>query len=198
MTEQGFNELAGKKVSSLLLTLSLSKHYTSPLPQISPPPTQNPYPSSSRAILNTPKTPDSVFHKAGFARRGHASQSLSVRMPRGIFKGKSERDRAFCGESESLPRLIQTGFEGDRTTLPLASKMGVKIPLKDSDIEGLMGMDTNQGVERKKPLECSVDEGWEYKRVEKPMAMSICNKGLWDNYKSTNIVKKENAVLIRV
>jgi len=61
-----------------------------------------------------------------------------------------------------------------------------------------MGMDTNQGVEKRKPLECSVDEGWEYKRVEKPMAMSICNKGLWDNYKSTNIVKKENAVLIRV
>jgi len=30
-----------------------------------------------------------------------------------------------------------------------------------------MGMDTIQGVEKEKPKEYSVDEGWEYKRVEK-------------------------------
>jgi len=45
-------------------------------------------------------------------------------------------------------------------------------------------------VEKEKPLECSVDEGWEYKRVEKPMDMSICYKGLGDSNQSANIVKK--------
>ena len=190
MTEQGFNELAGKKVSSLLPTLSLSKHYTTPLPQISPPPTQNPTPSSSKENLSITKTPDSVFQRVGFARLGYALQSLINKETRGIFKEESERDRAFGGESKVLPRLMRRGFEGDQTTLPLASEMGVKKPLKACGNDGSMGMDTNQGVERRKPQECSVNEGWERKGVEKDYAMCICNKGLWDNHQSANIVKK--------
>ena len=191
MTEQGFSELAGKKVSNLLPTLSLSKHYTFPLTQSCQILAKNPTPSSSIESLKHFKNTDSVFQKVGFAKMGHASQILPVRMPRGIFKGKSERDRGFGGESKPLTRLMGRGFEGVRTTLPLASKMGVKMPFKDSESEGLMGMDINQGVEKEKPLECSVDEGWEYKRVEKPMAMCICYKGLWDNYYSANIIRKE-------
>jgi len=33
------------------------------------------------------------------------------------------------------------------------------MPIKASRDEGLRGMDTNLGVDRRKPLECSVDEG---------------------------------------
>ncbi len=45
-------------------------------------------------------------------------------------------------------------------------------------------MDTNQGVEKEKPQEHSVDEGWEYKRMEKPMAIFMYYKGLGGNYMS--------------
>ena len=190
MTEQGFNELAGKKVSRLLPTLSLSKHYTTPLPQISPPLTQNPTPSSSIENLSITKTPDSVFQRVGFSKIRYASQSLINKETRGIFKEESERDRAFGGESKVIPRLMRRGFEGDQATLPLDSVKGIKIPRKGCGDKGLMGMDTIQGVEKRKPQECSVDEGWERKGVEKDYAMCICNKGLWDNYQSVNIVKK--------
>jgi len=188
MTEQGFNELAGKKVSSLLLTLSLSKHYTTPLLQTSPPPFQNPIPISSIANLNTIKKPDSVFHRVGFARIGYTSQSLITRNPKALFKGKSKRDRAFGGESEPLPRLIQRGFEGDQTTLPIASEIGVEIPLKASCSDGLRVMDTNQGVEKRKPQECSVNQGLKDKGWRKTMIMSMYYKGLGGNSRFANLL----------
>ena len=163
MTEQWFSELAGKKVSSLLPTLSLSKHYTIPQSKTSPPPTQSPAPISSRVNFNTIKMPVFVFQKLGFARIGYASQSLITNNPKALFEGKSERVRAFGGEGKVLPHLMGRGFEGYQTTLPLASEIGVKIPFKSCGDKGLEGMDTNQGVEKRKPQECSVDEGWEYK-----------------------------------
>jgi len=191
MTEHELNGLAGKKVSSLLPTLSLSKHYTTPLPQISPPPTQNPTPSSSRENLSITKMPISVFQKVGFAKIGYASQSLITRSLKTLFEGKSERDRAFGGESKVLPRLMRSGFEGDQATLPLDSVKGIKIPLKGCGDKGFMGMDTIQGVEKRKPQECSVDEGLKHGRVDKPMAISICYKGLENNHKSANLLGKK-------
>ena len=144
MTEQGFSELAGKKVSNLLPTLSLSKHYTTPLPQICPPPTKNPTPSSSRESLKHFKNTDSVFPKAGFDKIGYASQSLIIGNAKATFKGKSKGVRALGGDSESLPRLMGRGFEGDQTTLPLASEIGVKMLLKAFGNEGLRNMRTDR------------------------------------------------------
>jgi len=151
MTKQGFSELAGKKVSNLLPTLSLSKHYTTPLFQISPPPYQNPTPSSSRANLSSTKTPFSVFPKSGFAKIGHASQSLIIRNLKALFKGKSKRDRAFCGESEPLPRLMGRRFEGDQPTHRLDSYSEVKMPIKVSRDKGLMVWIQIRGWRRKSP-----------------------------------------------
>ena len=178
MTEQGFNELAGKKVSNLLPTLSLSKHYTTPLFQISPPPYQNPTPSSSRENLSITKTPDSVFPKSGFAKMGYAPQSLYKRNPKALLERKSKRDRAFCGEGEPLPRLMGIGFEGDQPTHRLDSYFEVKMSFKTCENQGSMDMDTDQGVERKKPRECSGYEGREHKRVEKGVCYMYMIQGI--------------------
>jgi len=151
MTEQGFNELAGKKVSSLLPTLSLSKHYTTPLPQLSPPPAQNPTPSSLRESLSTTITPYPVCIRAGFAKMRHAHQRLIRRNLKALFEGKSERDRAFGGERKVLPHLMQKGFEGDQASLPLDSYFEVKMSIKTCENDDLEGMDTDQGWRDESP-----------------------------------------------
>ena len=190
MTKQRIYGIGGEKSGIFPLTFCTTTYYTIHLPQICPSPSKNPYPISSIENLNTLKTPDSVSPKAGFARIRYALQSLYKRNLKALFKGKSKRDRVFCGEGKVLPRLMGRVFEWDQPALLLDSYSEVKMPIKTSENESLKGMDTNQGMEKEKPQECSVDEGWEYKGVEKPMTMYICNKGLWNNYKSAILVKK--------
>ncbi len=126
MTEQGFSELAGKKVSSLLLILSLSKHYTTPLPQIYPPPIQNPTPISLRESLKVLENPSSFALKPQFARIRGITQSLIARDSRGIFKEKSKRDREKGVDREPLPHLNQRVFKLSMTFLLLDSYKGVE------------------------------------------------------------------------
>ena len=167
MTKHGNYGIGGEKLGIFPLTFCTTTHYTIHLPQISPPPTKNPTPSSSRENLSITKTPISLFHKAGFAKMGHASQSLPVRMPRGIIKGKSKRVRAFCGESEPLPRLMRRGFEGDQTTLPLDSYSEAKMPIKASEDEGLRGR--------------TQIRGWREKSTKNAVLMRVGSKRGWRN-----------------
>ena len=186
MTKYRFYGLGGEKEGIFSPTFSPTTNYTIHLTPIYQFPPKSPAPISSRVSLERLTTPFFLAPYLQFARIGYTPQSLITRNPKALFEGKSERDRAFGGEQEPLPRLMRSGFKGDQPTLPLASKMGVKIPLKASKDEGLGGMDTNQGVEKRKPLECSVDEGWEYKGVEKHMAMCLCYRGLGDSLTRDN------------
>ena len=111
MTKHGNYGIGGEKLGIFPQTLSTTTHYTVHLPQISPPLDQNPAPSSSIESLETPEIPNPVYHKAGFAKIGYASQSLITNNPKALFEGKSEGVRAFGGDSESLPRLMERGFE---------------------------------------------------------------------------------------
>jgi len=108
-------------------------------------------PSSFRASLERLANPSFFATKPQFAKIRYAPQSLITRNLKALFKGKSKRDRAFCGESESLPHLMRRVIEGDQTTHRLDSYSEVKMPLKTSENESLKGMDTNQGWRRKSP-----------------------------------------------
>ena len=167
MTKHGNYGIGGEKVGIFSITFCTTTHYTTHLPQICPSPFKNPTPSSSIENLKHYKNTDSVFPKAGFAKMGHASQSLPVRMPRGIIKGKSKRVRAFCGESESLPRLMERGFERDQATLPLDSYSEAKMPIKASEDEGLRGR--------------TQIRGWREKSTKNAVRMRVgCKRG-WRN-----------------
>ena len=168
MTEQGINELAGKKVSNMLPTLSLSKPYTTPLPQIYPPPTENPTPSSLIENLKHFKSTDSVFQKTGFAKIGHAIQCLITSNPKALFKRKSLRDRVLGGEQEPLPRFIQKGFEWNAGFLPLDS-YNSKECSNDEDLSKRRG----ESHSKEKVFKCSKDDGFNPKVILAKVDKSI-------------------------
>ena len=181
MTKYKLLELGGEKKRIFLLNDLITIYYAVFLLQSYSIHTRKPTPYSCRESLKTLKIPSSVFQKPESARIGYASHSLIIRDIKTLFEGKSKRDRVFGGESKPLPRLIQTGFEGDQTTLPLASEMGVKISLKGSGSDGLRGMGLKSGWRRKSPknavwMGVGSIRGW-----RNVYAICICYKGLGDN-----------------
>ena len=126
MTKHGNYGIGGEKVGIFPLTFCTTTHYTIHLPQICSSPSKNPAPISSRENLSTTKTPISVFHKTGFARIGHTSQSLIIRNPKALFEGKSLRVISNCGEGKVLPHYMQNRFEGYKGSLHQYSNKGVK------------------------------------------------------------------------
>ncbi len=105
----------------------------------------------SRASLESITNPNFLALNPQFVKIGYASQSLITRYPKALIKRKYKGDRAVGGEGKVLPCLIQSMFERDWTTLPLASGIGVEEPIKDSNDEDLKGMDTNQGWREESP-----------------------------------------------
>ena len=130
-------KLYWRNKSHFPLSLPYTTHYTIFVFQNHPFPTQNPLPTSCRASLDNPESPDSVYHKAQFARIKGISQSLIATDSKALFKEKYEEDRAIAGEAKVLPRLMQRGFEGVQCNLLLASRIEVRIPLKACGDDGL-------------------------------------------------------------
>ena len=138
MTKYRFYGLGGEKEGIFSPTFSPTTNYTIHLTPIYQFPPKSPAPISSRVSLERLTTPFFLAPYLQFARIGYTPQSLITRNPKALFEGKSERDRAFGGESKVLPHLMKRGFEGDQVTLPLDSYSEIKMPIKASGNEGCL------------------------------------------------------------
>ena len=150
------------------LSLPYTTHYTLSIPQSCLISTQNPAPNSCRASLCTLKTLNSLAPKALYARIKGISQSLISTDSKALFKEKYEEDRAIAGEGKVLPRLWQRGFEGVRCNLLIASRIGVRIPIKSCGDDGL----GSSGQVRRWRSEMGLSE----------VVIRTYGKGGWKNY----------------
>ena len=138
MAKSRFFGISGEKRGILLPILYYTTYYPIPFLLHSPISFQNLTPSSSRESLGTAKTPDSLCHSIGFARIRGVIQSLSERNPKTLFKGKSTKGRAKCGESKVQPHCMQKGFEASKAFHRIDSYICIKKPLKVRRNEGLV------------------------------------------------------------
>ena len=126
-------------------------------------------------------SPTFLSIKAWSAKIRNLFLNLIASISKDLFEGKSREDRVLGGESKVLPRLLQRGFEGVWCELLLASKIGVEMPLKASDDDGLRSMGSSQGLEKRNDINEVVIRTygkWGWKGFH---TICICCKGLRDN-----------------
>ena len=178
MTKYRFYGLGGEKEGIFSPTFSPTTNYTIHLTPIYQFPPKSPAPISSRVSLERLTTPFFLAPYLQFARIGYTPQSLITRNPKALFEGKSERDRAFGGESKPLPRLMGRGFEWDQASLPLDSYFEVKMSIKTCENDDLEGMDTDQGWRDESPKNAVWIRVYVKKWWRKEGAFSLYNKDL--------------------
>ena len=155
-------------------------HYTLSIPQSCPICTLNPTPTSCSAACHALSYPNLLFLKAWSAKIESLPQNLTTSKSKALLAGKSTNSMAMSGESKVLPHLWWRGFEGVRCSLLLASEIGVRIPLKACDDEGLRASGSGQGVEKRNDINEVVIKTYK-ERGGKNLKLCICNKGLGDN-----------------
>ena len=126
MTKHGDYSRGGDNMGIFTLNALITTHYSISFLLHSQFNTLNPLSTSCRASLERLTTPCFPATKPQFARKGYAPQSLIIRNPKALFKGKSERSAVICGENKLPARLWQSSLEAKTILLHQASKRGAK------------------------------------------------------------------------